>query len=52
MSTDFEYSVFDASAARNTILVAGTCYDSGMCSNNPIFVEYYDMSPIAKKWSR
>ena len=51
-NSDFEYSVFDASAALNKIVVAGTCDDIGMCSKKPIFAEYYNMSPIARRWSR
>ncbi len=51
-NADFEYSVFDISAVHNRIVVAGTCYDSGMCSNNPVFVEYFEMSPIGLRWSK
>ena len=35
--SDFEYTVFDVSTVLNRAVVAGTCFDSSMCSSDHVF---------------
>jgi hypothetical protein len=35
--SDFDYTVFDVSTVLNRAVVAGTCFDSSMCSSDHVF---------------